>query len=90
MRRVWAVRDGHGSDKLLLMKPTTVEVWVWVLIYGGLFAVAVGVFVLRGGARALGWTLLALGVLATLAGAALVALRARMAPPETPPQRPGP
>ncbi len=71
------------------MKPATAEVWIWVLIYGGLFAVAVGVFVRRGGPPGLGWTLIALGTVATVAGAALVALRARMEPPELPPRRPG-
>ncbi|MDO9074440.1 MAG: hypothetical protein Q7U73_14355 [Rubrivivax sp.] len=69
------------------MKPATVEVWIWVLIYGGLFGVAVGVFTLRGGASALGWTLVALGTVATVAGAALVAVRARMEPPDSAPQR---
>ncbi len=64
------------------MKPATVEVWIWVLIYGGLLTVAVGVFMLRGGAPWLGWTLIALGTAATVAGAALVAVRARMEPPE--------
>lgn len=64
------------------MKPATVEVWVWMLIYGGLLTVAAGVFVLRGGTPALGWTLVALGTVATVAGAALVAVRARMEPPE--------
>lgn len=72
------------------MKPATVEVWIWVLIYGGLIAVAVGVFVLRGGAPGPGWALVALGTVATLAGAALVAVRARMEPPESPQRRAGP
>jgi len=71
-----------GSDKLADMKSVTVEVWVWVLIYGGLVTVGVGVFVLRGGAPALGWTLVALGTVATVAGAALLAVRAGMEPPE--------
>jgi vacuolar-type H+-ATPase subunit I/STV1 len=62
------------------MKAAAVEVWIWVLIYGGLLTVAVGVFVLRGGGPALGWTLIALGTVATVAGAALVAVRARMEP----------
>lgn len=66
------------------MKPATVETLVWVLIYGGLLTVSVGVFVLRGGAAGLGWTLVALGTVATVAGAALVAVRARMEPPPRP------
>jgi hypothetical protein len=64
------------------MKITAIEAWVWVSIYGGLIAVGVGVFVLRGGASAVGWTLVALGTVATVAGAALVVVRARMEPPE--------
>jgi hypothetical protein len=64
------------------MNTTTIEAWVWVLIYGGLFAVGVGVFLLRGGAPAMGWMLVALGTVATVAGAALVVVRARMEPPE--------
>jgi hypothetical protein len=64
------------------MESAKLEVWIWVLIYGGLLGVGVGVFVLRGGGPGLGWTLIALGTVATVAGAALVALRARMEPPE--------
>ncbi|MBK6472307.1 MAG: hypothetical protein IPF94_16800 [Betaproteobacteria bacterium] len=72
------------------MKSATVEVWVWVLIYGGLLTVGVGVFVLRGGTPGLGWALIALGTVATVGGAALVAVRARLEPPESPSRRPGP
>lgn len=72
------------------MKTAAVEVWIWVLIYGGLLAVGMGVFVLRGGAPGLGWTLVALGTVATVAGAALVAVRARMDPADDPPRRPPP
>ena len=57
---------------------------VWVLIYGGLLTVCVSVFVLRAAgdeARALGWLMLAAGAVATLAGAALVVVRARMEGP---------
>ena len=54
---------------------------VWVLIYGGLLTVCVSVFVLRAAgeeAGALGWLMLAAGAAATVAGAALVVVRARM------------
>jgi hypothetical protein len=73
------------------MKPATVEVWIWLLIYGGLLTVALGVFVLRGGGGpALGWALTVLGTVATVAGAALVAVRSRMDNPGGAPRRPGP
>ncbi|MBA4177602.1 MAG: hypothetical protein C0505_13765 [Leptothrix sp. (in: Bacteria)] len=72
------------------MKPSTVETWVWVLLYGGLLMVSVGVFVRRGGAPGLAWTLIAVGGAAAAAGAALVVVRARMTPPEASPRRPPP
>ncbi len=57
---------------------------VWVLIYGGLLTVCVSVFVLRAAgeeAGALGWLMLAAGAVATVAGAVLVVVRARMERP---------
>ncbi|MDP2005745.1 MAG: hypothetical protein Q8K45_08710 [Rubrivivax sp.] len=78
------------------MKLSTIDTLIWVLVYGGLLTVSVGVFVLRGGTPGLGWTLIALGTTATVAGAALVALRARLEPPPPPspppstPRRPPP
>jgi len=48
------------------MKTSTIEAWVWVLVYGGLLTVGVGVFLLRGGAPGLGWTLVALGTVSAL------------------------
>jgi hypothetical protein len=60
------------------MKTSTVEVWVWILIYGGLLTAAVGLFVLRGGGDGLGWTLMTAGGVAVAAGAVLVVLRSRM------------
>jgi hypothetical protein len=60
------------------MKTSTVEAWVWILMYGGLLTAAVGLFVQRGGGDALGLTLMTLGGLAAAAGAALVVLRSRM------------
>ncbi len=69
------------------MKPATVETLVWVLVYGGLIAVSVGVFLLRGGAPGLGWALVALGTVAAVAGAGLVVARARMAAAAPEPQR---
>ncbi len=60
------------------MKTSTVEAWVWILMYAGLLTAAIGLFVQRGGGDALGWTLMTVGGLAAAAGAALVVLRSRM------------
>ncbi len=62
------------------MKPAALETWIWVLIYGGLLAVSLGVFVLlRGGL--LGWPLVAVGALAVVLGLVFIVVRARMPPP---------
>lgn len=61
------------------MKTSTVEVWVWVLIYGGLLLVCLSLFVVRTEV-ALGWGLGTLGGLATLTGVVLIAVRSRMGP----------
>ena len=49
----------------------------WVLIYGGLLTLVLGISVQRTD-DALGWTLLAVGAVVALAGFALVLMRARM------------
>ena len=54
---------------------------IWVLIYGGLITVSVSLFVLRAEAEGLGWWMLAVGAAASVAGAALVVVRARMEDP---------
>ncbi len=62
------------------MKPAALETWIWVLIYGGLLAVSLGIFVLlRGGL--LGWPLVAVGALAVVLGLVFIVVRARMPPP---------
>lgn len=63
-----------------VMTTNTIDKLIWVLIYGGLLAVCLGIFVKRG-AEGLGWTLIALGAVVALAGAALVWVRSRMLPP---------
>jgi len=63
------------------MRNTTLEKLAWVLIYGGLLALCLGVFVLREGAQALGWTLVAGGSVLALLGILAVWWRARR-PPE--------
>ena len=59
------------------MKTSTVETWVWVLLYGGLLVLSLSVFVARADA-AFGWGLGIGGTLATALGALLVYLRSRM------------
>jgi hypothetical protein len=61
------------------MKPSTLDAWVWVLLYGGLLAMCLAVFVARGDA-AFGWTLGAFGAAAVALGVLLIYLRSRMKP----------
>ena len=61
------------------MKATTVETWVWVLIYGGLLLVCLGFFVYRS-EPALGWILGSGGGVAAAAGVLLIVVRSRMRP----------
>jgi hypothetical protein len=56
----------------------------WVLIYGGLFALVLGI-ASHGETAVGGWSLSVLGVLATIAGVVLIVLRARMEPTDAPP-----
>lgn len=68
------------------MDKKRIESLIWVLVYGGLLSVSVGSFVIHAGGEALGWTMVAVGMALTVAGAALVVVRARMDTP-TPPAR---
>jgi hypothetical protein len=65
------------------MTTDTVDKLIWVLIYGGLLVVCLGVFVKRD-AEGLGWTLIGCGAVVAVAGALLVWVRSRM--PDTVPQ----
>ncbi len=56
---------------------------IWVLIYGGLFAIALGVAMKRNGAE-YGELLFVAGAVAVAAGAVLVWVRSRMAEPPPP------
>ena len=56
-----------------------IETWIWVLIYGGLLLLCLGLFVLRLGGT-LGWALVVLGPVSVLAGVVLVVVRSRMPP----------
>ena len=65
------------------MSAKTLEKWSWVLIYGGLLLVCLGVFV-REQQAVMGWVLVAAGAAMVLAGAIFIALRAKL--PESPSQ----
>ena len=58
------------------MKTVTFHKLIWALIYGGLLVLSVGLFVLRTGAD-LGVVMVVAGATAALAGAVLIAVRAR-------------
>jgi hypothetical protein len=67
-----------------------VDSWIWILIYGGLFAVILG-FATGSQAPAASWSLVVGGALCVAAGCILIPVRARMredAPPGAPPNPP--
>jgi hypothetical protein len=64
------------------MTTQAIDKLVWVLIYGGLLLVGLGVFVGRGD-EGLGWTLVALGAVVAIAGAVLIGVRSRMPPDDS-------
>ena len=59
------------------MRAATVEKWIWVLVYGGLLMLALGLAV-RGREAGLGALLMVAGAIVALVGAALVWVRSRM------------
>ena len=61
------------------MKTSTVEAWVWVLVYGGLLLFCLGLFIDRSD-FALGWLFNLVGGSLAVAGVVLIFLRARMGP----------
>ena len=61
------------------MKTSTVEALVWVLVYGGLLLLCLGLFVLRAD-DLLGWPLVLAGGATAVAGAVLIYIRSRMGP----------
>ena len=61
------------------MRHKTIEAWVWVLIYGGLLLLCLGLFVHRS-EPSLGWALGMGGGAAAAAGAMLIWVRSRMRP----------
>ena len=59
------------------MKHATVEIWIWVLIYGGMLFGCLGLFVARS-QDALGWRLGVAGAVLVAGGGLLLYLRSRM------------
>jgi len=59
------------------MTTDTADKLIWTLIYGGLLLASLGIFVRRDH-EPIGWTIIALGALATTVGAVLVYVRSRM------------
>ena len=55
-----------------------IQTWVWVLIYGGLLLLVLGLAVMRREPGALGWSLIVLGSIMAAAGAALIWVRSRI------------
>jgi hypothetical protein len=59
------------------MKTSTLDTLIWVLIYGGLLSVGLGLSVARSD-DALGWTIISGGGFTAAVGVLLVFVRARM------------
>ena len=55
------------------------DVLIWVLIFGGMFAIALGI-ASRPTAPASGWTLMGVGASACVAGVVLIGMRSRLGP----------
>ena len=53
------------------------EAWIWVLIYGGLFALILGLATGRSN-EALGWSLAVPGVIVATVGVVLIYVRSRL------------
>jgi F0F1-type ATP synthase assembly protein I len=64
------------------MSNAALDVLIWVLVYGGLLLVCVGIF-LRRSADSLGWFFIVAGGVIALAGAGLVVLRSTRAEEDT-------
>ena len=61
------------------MQKKSIEVWVWILIYGGLIGISLGWF-LTPGAELAGWALMAAGTVSAAIGVGLVFVRSRLGP----------
>jgi hypothetical protein len=68
-----------------------IDTLVWVLIFGGLFTLVLGIAT-HGEAEIAGWSLTVLGTLAAAAGVVLIFVRARLSEPgagaQSSPKRP--
>ncbi len=62
------------------MDAKSLETWSWVLIYGGLLLLSLGLFFMRS-SLAMGWGLVMTGVVLAAAGVVLIFKRAQL--PET-------
>ena len=65
---------GRGATD---MKPATVETLVWVLMYGGLLGVGLGL-ALQHTEPAFGWALVVAGSVLAIVGVVLIYVRSRM------------
>jgi hypothetical protein len=61
------------------MTNATLDKLIWVLIYGGLLTLGLGLFVMRGDAG-FGWALVLLGAAVAVLGAVLIVVRSRRGP----------
>lgn len=59
------------------MKPSTTEKLVWILIYGGLLAVGLGIALQQRGNAALGWTFTVGGGVVAAVGVVLIWVRSK-------------
>jgi hypothetical protein len=64
----------------MAMHAATLDKLVWVLVYGGLLAACLGLF-LMGSSEGLAWAFIGLGGLSTAAGALLLWVRSRLPEP---------
>ncbi|RST56422.1 hypothetical protein [Variovorax sp. MHTC-1] len=62
----------------MAVKPhATLEKWIWILIYGGLFMLVLGIATGRTDAT-LGWAMAVPGVVVALVGVVLIYVRSRL------------
>jgi len=59
------------------MTAAKLDVWIWVLLYGGLALLGLGIAVQRD-AAALGWGMVVVGAVVAAAGVVLIVLRSRL------------
>lgn len=59
----------------------TLEKWIWILIYGGLFLVILGIATGRT-EEGLGWTMAVPGAIIALVGVVLIYVRSRLDDPK--------